>query len=90
MEKYKSDVRAQGTMAATGSFEKFNSASRSAMLVSQISQNCAPEHPELPFCLNGYELQLANYTTSIKMPAYATSSSCFFSLKKIMVLWLFF
>ena len=72
MEKYKSDVRAQGTMAATGSFEKFNSASRSAMLVSQISQNCAPEHPELPFCLNGYELQLAKYTTSIKMPANAT------------------
>lgn len=71
MAKYKSDVRAQGAMAATGSFEKFNSASRSAMLVSQISQNCAPENPELPFCLNGYELQLARYTTSIKMPANA-------------------
>ncbi|AXH70824.1 RNA polymerase beta subunit [Vibrio phage BONAISHI] len=70
--KLKSSSVAQGAIDASSSYEKFDSASRTAMLVSQESQVPDIENPELSHSLHGFEKQLADFTTSIRMPANGT------------------
>lgn len=71
-EKLNSNSIAMGTTAATSSYEKFDSASRTAMLVSQLSQAIIGDRVDIPHSLHGYELELAKYTTSIKIESNAT------------------
>lgn len=68
MEKRKSIPAAMGIIDALSPYERYTSASRVAMLVSMQSQTPPPSETDIPHTLNGQELELAKYTTSIKMP----------------------
>lgn len=70
--KLNSITKAMGITEAIHSFERFNSASRTAMVASQKSQQTMPATPDYPRILTGYETQEAEYTLCDKMPADGT------------------
>lgn len=72
VQKFKSDSKAMGSTAAQHSFERFNSASRTAMGVSQWAQTTEPMIPDYPRIMTGYETQLADHTLCAKMPCDGT------------------
>lgn len=60
---------AMGIADALTPEERFTSGSRTAMLIAMSSQTPPPAKPDVPHTLNGLELELAKYTTSIIMPS---------------------
>ncbi|CAH0448046.1 RNA polymerase beta subunit [Vibrio phage vB_VpaM_sm033] len=69
VEKHHTCSSAIGITEAITSFERFNSASRTAMAASQAAQYVVPaDGPDCPRILTTYEAEQAKYTMGITMP----------------------
>lgn len=69
VEKLHTCSEAVGITEAITSFERFNSASRTAMAASQSSQAVQPWNgPDMPRILTTYEHEMATYTMGTTMP----------------------
>jgi hypothetical protein len=68
-QKWHTCSHAMGITSAITSFEKFNSASRTAMVAAQVSQNWEPaDGPDYPRIMTGYEYHEAKHVFGTIMP----------------------